>query len=190
MPKTKHGMHKSAVYLRWVYMKSRCRIDEKYIKNGIKVCERWQSFENFYSDMGDLPSEDHTLDRKDGSKDYSPENCRWATYKEQNRNLKSNVWVGDKIVADIVKETGLSHTAISYRVANGLDPYEVSQKDRTHCREGHEWTEENTYITEVKRKQGGTRMQRFCRECRKKAAQDFRDRKMGIVERIYESSKE
>lgn len=66
----------------------------------------------------------------------------------------------------------------------------LSAERRTTCREGHEWTEENTYITEVKRKQGGTRMQRFCRECRKKAAQDFRDRKMGIVERIYESSKE
>lgn len=38
---------------------------------------------------------------------------------------------------------------------------------RTHCRAGHEWTEENTYLGMVQRKQGGTRLQRYCRECRK-----------------------
>ena len=184
MPKIKHGMYTSSVYKRWIYMKSRCSKDPRYVEKGITVCERWSSFENFYADMGDLPTEDHTLDRIDGTKGYSPDNCRWATYTEQNRNLSSNVKVEGKTLAEIARETGLTQTAITYRVANGLDPYAVTQKELTHCRAGHEWTDENTYLGTVKRKQGGTRIQKYCRECRRLAAQDFRDRKMGIVERV------
>ena len=47
---------------------------------------------------------------------------------------------------------------------------------RTHCRAGHEWTEESTYLAVVQRKQGGTRMQRYCRECRKLYQRQLRER--------------
>ena len=49
-------------------------------------------------------------------------------------------------------------------------------KRRTHCRAGHEWTEESTYLAVVQRKQGGTRMQRYCRECRKLYQRQLRER--------------
>lgn len=48
---------------------------------------------------------------------------------------------------------------------------------RTECKAGHPWTDENTYTTTVKRKQGGIRYQRFCRVCRAKHQADLRERK-------------
>jgi len=78
MARTTHGMHKHPAYKRWIYMKMRCTSDPRYIAKGITVCDRWlHSFENFYADMGDPPPR-HTLDRKDGTKGYSPDNCRWG----------------------------------------------------------------------------------------------------------------
>jgi hypothetical protein len=58
-----------------------------YTGNGITVCQRWQTFENFLADMGERPSLAHTLDRYPNNRgNYEPGNCRWATMREQASN--------------------------------------------------------------------------------------------------------
>lgn len=72
----------------WVAMLSRVARDPRYMPLG--VCERWLSFDNFLEDMGDRPKV-FSIDRIDGSKGYSKENCRWADSTTQaiNRRKKA-----------------------------------------------------------------------------------------------------
>lgn len=88
----KHGMFRTPEYKAWAAMIQRCSNpkDNRYYTHGgrgIKVCDEWlNSFENFYEDMGDRPSDKHSLDRIDNDGNYEPTNCKWSTQSEQNFN--------------------------------------------------------------------------------------------------------
>lgn len=94
----KHGHAASLVhpasptYRSWQGLKRRCESPNDpayrdYGGRGIKVCERWASFENFLADMGERP-QGTTLDRVDVNGNYEPANCRWATHRQQSRNRR------------------------------------------------------------------------------------------------------
>lgn len=94
-----HGMSKTPIYKIWASMKARCSNPNVYgYKNyggrGIKVCDRWQTFENFRADIGERPPRT-SLDRINVNGHYEPKNCRWASYKEQRQNNQINQEVLD-----------------------------------------------------------------------------------------------
>lgn len=104
----KHGLRNHKLYQTWLSMKARCYSKNNtsyryYGARGIKVCDRWvNSFENFLEDMGEKPNEQYTLDRINTNDDYSPNNCKWSTYSEQNinRRYKTNK-VGEKYISTL-----------------------------------------------------------------------------------------
>jgi hypothetical protein len=92
-----HGMTKTRTYASWKAMLARTGSPTNkdwanYGGRGIKVCDRWKSFELFLEDMGEAPSR-LTLERKDVNGDYEPSNCVWATKKVQARNQRDRHWV-------------------------------------------------------------------------------------------------
>lgn len=83
------------IYHSWQDMIFRCnnlkgKDYSNYGQRGIKVCDRWLKFENFLKDMGEPLTKKHSLDRINNDGDYCPDNCRWATRKQQGRNRRNN----------------------------------------------------------------------------------------------------
>ena len=122
---TKLGMSNTRFYRIWKGMKRRCDNPNDlsfkgYGLKGINYDPLWGNFENFYKDMYSSYSDTLTLDRKDNDKDYSKDNCRWATQTQQARNigkLKSNT--SGKCGVHCVKRKGIPSTWVAYWV--GID---------------------------------------------------------------------
>lgn len=122
-----HGMSYTREHSIWRRMKARCYNTNnnryyRYGGRGIKVCDRWiNSFGNFFHDMGPVPSRKHSLDRINVDEDYHPDNCRWASYKEQANNATSNRMITyngrTQTLAQWSDETGIGRTTISARIS-------------------------------------------------------------------------
>lgn len=113
----------------WYGMKERCQNPNnssygRYGARGISVSEEWLVFENFFSDMGWRPSPAHSLDRINNSLGYSKENCRWATFTQQNRNRRSNTIIdtprGPMLVVEAAESFGINSEALLKRIKKGL----------------------------------------------------------------------
>lgn len=129
----KHGYSHTRIDHIYKSMIDRCENPKnygyhKYGGRGIHVCEEWKTnkiaffewaFANGYA-------ENLTIDRKDNSKGYSPENCRWITYQEQNNNRRSNRYEtidGEThTVAEWSRISGIKQGTIQYRLAKGWNP--------------------------------------------------------------------
>ena len=152
---TKHG-HKrrdkiSVEYKTWLAMKRRC-YDSKckdfpnWGGRGIKVCDRWvNDFEAFLQDMGHRPEGNYSIDRIDPNKDYSPDNCRWATFAQQGGENRRGLV---PVTVDGIYFATIKHACIHFgvgvstalnRIYAGIDPaIAVSTKQRLKPRRSKE----------------------------------------------------
>jgi hypothetical protein len=122
-------------YRTWKGIKTRCFNQNcadyaAYGGRGITVCERWRSnFLNFLADMGPKPSPLHSIDRIDGTGAYEPGNCRWATSKEQSRNVIRNVVVEHNGVRlclrDACAAVGIPYSTAKKRIRLGQSPQQA-----------------------------------------------------------------
>jgi hypothetical protein len=169
-----HGASKTPAYSVWAHMRGRCqnpnnRAYQYYGARGITVCERWETFENFLADMGH-PSPNQEIERIDNDQGYSPDNCRWASKREQQNNRRTNRLITyegrTQTIAQWAREIGKPFNVVRKRLISGWPLSEVLSSDsfagrlpeKTHCRRGHPFDAENTRIDP---RTG----QRFCRAC-------------------------
>jgi len=130
----RHGMWASSEYNAWSAMLKRCRKPntrsyDDYGARGIKVCERWLDFKNFMADMGQKLTAQHSLDREDNDGDYSPDNCRWATAKEQANNRRT---------CRLLTVNGVTKNVTQWAEYLGLNRHTVFDRLRYHP----EWSPE------------------------------------------------
>lgn len=132
----------SGTHVSWRSMKSRCtnQNDERwplYGGRGIRVCDRWKSFDLFLEDMGEKPTRLHSIDRINNDGNYEPSNCRWATKSEQSNNRRTN---------RVVSFNGITSTITSMARNVGLTPNVVL------CRLRMGWTLDSALSAPVQNK--------------------------------------
>ncbi len=117
-----HGRSHTKEHQAWLAMKRRCykKDCKEYIRyggRGIQVCDQWlKSFENFFKDLGEAPTSKHSIDRIDNDDNYKPNNCRWATAKEQANNRRTNILVHDMTLMEYCQEHDLNYRIINQRI--------------------------------------------------------------------------
>ncbi|MCI9267287.1 MAG: hypothetical protein HFF40_00345 [Lawsonibacter sp.] len=127
---TIHGKSHSKLYAVWSNMLQRCNNPNapeyiRYGKRGITVCKEWQSsFEVFYRwAISTGYQEGLSIDRIDNNKGYCPDNCRWATTKEQSNNVRSNRCFelnGEvKTMIEWCRHFSKSYSTVKYRLRHG-----------------------------------------------------------------------
>lgn len=131
---TSHGLSHTPFYNVWSGMRQRCR-DKNHISYyryggiGIKSCERWESFENFYADMFETYKPGLTLDRIDNKGDYCPENCRWVDWIEQAKTKSNSTMLdfdGESIsLPTLARRFGISQKTLRRRILHGMTPKEA-----------------------------------------------------------------
>jgi hypothetical protein len=122
-----NGGSNSVEYQAWAQMLTRCRNpkDKRYPDyggRGIAVCERWHVYENFLADMGRRPVNEpgrrmYSLDRINNDGNYEPDNCRWATSKEQNNNQRRRKAAPPQRLIEI---DGVSRTLTEWTTLTGV----------------------------------------------------------------------
>lgn len=127
----KHGFARSRLYRIYHAMKQRCynpksTAYQRYGGRGIRICEEWlNDFEVFAKwALNNGYKDNLTIDRKDFNKDYTPNNCRWITQKEQTRNTSRNTWITingkTKILKDWCNIYGINVATACNRLKRGL----------------------------------------------------------------------
>ncbi len=122
-----HGVSRTPEYKVWMNMHERCENPDdpawhNYGGRGIQVCARWADVSTFIADMGRRP-EGSTLERIDNNGPYSPENCRWATRREQSVNTRRTVmltYAGETLpMKDWAAKAGIRYGTLHFRIKSG-----------------------------------------------------------------------
>lgn len=143
----------SKEYGAWYSMLDRCynascQAWSNYGGRGISVCDRWlgeEGFDHFFQDMGEAPTQNHSLDRRDNSLGYFPANCRWATDKEQARNRRTNkrFTIGEetKTLIEWCEQYSINYRLVKERIQDGWDIVTAltTPKKRTYLNIGDEF---------------------------------------------------
>jgi len=137
---TKHDKCGHPAYNTWHQMVARCYKPKSshysyYGGRGITVCARWrESFQAFWDDIGSTWKEGLSLDRIDNNGNYSPENCRWATHKEQMRNMRRNLTIdtpkGPMLLVEAVAISGIQRMTLKKRLQRGWPAERLFDKPR------------------------------------------------------------
>lgn len=126
------GKRNCPTYQIWKAMRQRCNCPtahnyKHYGGKGVKVCEKWNSFEAFLADVGHRPGPKHSIDRIDNSRGYEPGNCRWATQAEQVRNYcRTKLFTKDGVtlcMKDWAARFGIAYQTLRARIYRGV-PFE------------------------------------------------------------------
>lgn len=134
---TTHGKASSRVYRIWLGVKNRClrksyKQYNDYGGRGIKIVDRWMDFEAFYADMGDPPSDDHSIERRDNDGNYEPGNCYWATRTQQGANKRTSHLIEydgrTQTITQWSRELGIPPTTISNRLRRGWPVNDAMRK--------------------------------------------------------------
>lgn len=121
----KHGLSHSGEYRTWLCMRQRCynKNDGRYRDyggRGIRVCQEWHKFENFFADMDPKPSSAHSIERLDNDGHYEPCNCIWATPKRQARNRSTNILISfnneTKLMIEWAEMIGIKYDTLKSRL--------------------------------------------------------------------------
>lgn len=132
-----HGKSRTKVYVAWVSMINRCDNPRafhysEYGGRGIRACDEWHTFVNFYRDMGEPPTKEHSLDRIDVNGNYCKENCRWADKRTQSNNRRSRVSItinGEtKNLSEWAKVFGISANRAFMRYYRGMPTEKIFEK--------------------------------------------------------------
>lgn len=134
----KHGCCGTPLYRSWYHMKSRCsnpndKNYDIYGGRGITVCDEWRnSFETFRDwAFANGYADNLTIDRIDNDKGYSPENCRWISIAEQQRNKSNCIYIeafGEKhTIAEWSRIKNIPAPTLYSRVQKGIAGEELFQ---------------------------------------------------------------
>lgn len=161
---TTHGMTKTPTYNSWRCMMRRCYAPadigySRYGGRGITVCRQWrESFEAFLSGMGERPSKRHQIERIDNNGNYEPENCRWATRKEQARNRRSQrslTFDGETLcVTEWAERLGFTERQLRNRIHQGWPVERILTEPVNHTRRMLTHSGETLCIAEWARRTG------------------------------------
>lgn len=130
----RHGKSKTRIHHTWQSMIGRCSNEnntayKNYGGRGIRVCDRWQTFENFYEDMFPSYSDDLTIERINNDGNYELGNCEWIPWADQAKNRRScriiNTPWGPMNIAEAARRAGIKAITLRQRI----DIYNFDEKD-------------------------------------------------------------